>query len=227
MKQKNENLVKSKTIITPRDISIFKNTKRNYSSLVLERLEKKGIIRRLKKGKYTTSYDIYSIATNLIFPSYISFWSAISYKGKTEQILNTIFVACTKKTRDIEFEKYKIKFIKLPKNNFFGFNKEVSGKEEIFIADNEKIVIDCLMFPRYSGNLDEVIKFIENSDFDLTKLKNYLKMINQTSLTQKIGFLLEKYKNLDIGISIKTRNYVSMTLSTNEKINKKWKVKIR
>jgi len=227
MELKNEQIAKRKTVITPIDVSLLKNTEKSYSSLVLERLTKRKILRKIKKGKYTSSYNIYSIATNIVVPSYLSFWSGISYKGKTEQILNTIFVACTKKTRDINFENYKIKFIKLSKKNFFGFIKEISGEEEIFLADNEKLLLDCLSFPRYSGNLDEIIKFIEKSEFNLDKLKNYLKRINKTFLTQKVGFLLEKYKNQDLKIKINTKNYVFLNLKSKEEINKKWRIKTK
>lgn len=222
---KNEQLVKDKTIVTPRYISQLKNTKNNYSSLVLERLVNKNVLRKIKRGKYTSSTNLYAIATNLIFPSYISFWSGIAYKGKTEQILSTIFVACTKKTRNIEFEGYKIIFVKLSKRNFFGYRKEIAGNEELFIANNEKLLIDCLLFPRYSGNIDEVIKLVESTEFNQDILMNYLKIINNNSLNQKIGFLLEKYKNINLKLNIKTKNYLRLPIKSKLKINKKWRIK--
>jgi len=222
---KNEHLIKDKSIITSKYISQIKNTKSNYSSLILERLANKNIIRKIKKGKYTSSTNIYTIATNMISPSYISFWSGIAYKGKTEQILNTIFVACTKKTRNVEFEGYKIIFVKLSKRNFFGYRKEIAGNEELFIADNEKLLIDCLLFPRYSGNIDEVIKLIESTEFDQEKIMDYLKIINNNSLNQKLGFLLEKYKNINLKLNIKTKNYIRLPIKSKLKIDKKWRIK--
>jgi len=222
---KNETLAKTKTVITPRDISQLKNTKKNYSSLVLERLTKKNILKRIKKGSYTSSTNIYALATNLVFPSYLSFWTGIAYKGYTEQIINTIFVATTKKTRDIEFEGYKIKFIKLSKNNFFGYSKEISGNEEIFIATQEKLLIDCLLYQRYSGNIDEIIKFIESAQFDIQKIREYLKIIKNNSLKQKIGYLLEKYKKINLDVKISGNNYTFLPIKTKEKTNKKWKIR--
>ncbi|NMB66802.1 hypothetical protein GYA25_01970 [Candidatus Woesearchaeota archaeon] len=223
----NEELIKNKTVISPRTISILKDVSNKYASLILKRYTEKNYLRRIKKGKYTSSYNIYAVASNLIYPSYISFWSGIRYYGKTEQLLNTIFVACTKKTRDIKFENYKIKFVKLSKKYFFGFKKEISTNEEVFIADKEKLLLDCLLFQKYSGNIDEIIKFIEGENFDIEKLKIYLKKINNQSLIQKTAFLLEKYKKIDLGLKIKTRNYTFLPIIDKEKINKKWRVKTK
>jgi len=225
MTTKNEKIVQGKTIITPRYVSQIKNVKKNYSSLILERLAKKEILRRIQKGKYTDSINIYSIATNLVFPSYLSFWSGIAYKGYTEQILNTVFIATTKKTRNIDFEGYKIRFIKLSKKNFFGYTKELAGNEEIFIANNEKLLIDCLLYPKYAGNTGEIIKFIELAEFDVKKLKEYLNIVKNGSLDQKIGYLFEKCKKIDLSIKIKSKNYVFLHIKTKEKTNKKWRIR--
>jgi predicted transcriptional regulator of viral defense system len=197
---KNENLINRTNIITPKGISLTKNTTKNYSYVLLTRLERQGKLKKIKKGKYTSSTNIYAIATNIITPSYLSFWSGIAYKGKTEQLLNTIFIACTKKVRDLEFENYKIKFIKLSKNKFFGFYKEISGNEEIFVASNEKLLLDCLLYKRYSGGLDEIIKFFEKTEFNLDNLKEYLKRINNKSLIKKVSFLFKKYKKQKINL---------------------------
>lgn len=198
---KNENLVNRKSVITSREISLLKNTTKNYSYVLLTRLRKEGKLKKIKKGKYTSSTNIYAVATNIVSPSYLSFWSGIAYKGKTEQLLNTIFIACTKKVRDVEFENYKIKFIKISKNKFFGYHKEISGNEEIFVADDEKLLLDCLLYKRYSGGSDEVTKFFEKTEFDLEKLKEYLKRINNKSLIKKVCLLFKKYKKEEINLN--------------------------
>jgi len=225
MPMKNNLLAETRIILTPRNISQLKDSKKNYASLVLERLARKNLIKKVKKGKYTSSSNIFLIATNIIYPSYISFWSGIAYKGCTEQILSTIFVACTKKTRNISFENYKIKFIKLSKTNFFGYKKETAENGEIFVADNEKLLIDCLLYPRYSGNIDEVVKLIQNVEINAEKLEKYLLKIKNKSLIKKVGYLLEEYKKINIKIKIKDRNYVFLPIKKQEKINKKWRIK--
>ena len=64
----------------------------NYSYLVLQRLEKKGVLTKIIKGKYTIIDDVYKIASNLYYPSYISFLTASMLKKCTDQIINTIQV---------------------------------------------------------------------------------------------------------------------------------------
>ena len=78
-------------VITISDAARLINKSRKYTALYLKRLENRGIINRIEKGKYSLP-DTHSliIATNLIIPAYISFLSGLAYYHKTTQIpINT------------------------------------------------------------------------------------------------------------------------------------------
>src|SRR3990167_9419855 len=77
-------------VLTLNDISKIINKNKEYSRLYIYRLKKRNIITEIEKNKYTLSDEPYDVASNLIFPSYISFISAYSIYGLTTQIPKTI-----------------------------------------------------------------------------------------------------------------------------------------
>lgn len=216
-------------IITRNLIQKERNISDKYAYTLLNRLNKKNKIKNITKGKYTKNKNIWEIATNLFTPSYISFWSAAYFKGYTEQIINEIQIATTKKHKTIEFENYTITFNKLNKKRFFGFEKIRYGDNFIFVVDDEKLLIDLITKEKLVGNFEELTKIIKQTKINKKKIISYLKKINNKSLNKRIGYLLDKYKKIDLSneIKYKDKNYIKLSFFLNEKkINKKWRVKI-
>lgn len=201
---------------------LFGYTK-NYSSLVLQRLEKRKILSKIIKGKYTLSDDINKLASNLYYPSYISFLTASMLKGCTEQIINAVQVISTK-NKKFEFKNYNVELIKVKKDYIFGYDNE----NGTFIAENEKLLIDMLVYRNYSGNFNEIIKVVDTLDFDIKKIIAYLKRINSNSLIKRLGYLLEHYKKIDLHDNFKLdSNYVELDkLSKGKTTNSKWRLKL-
>ncbi len=222
--------IATKPIIEDVSIKKFLGGSASYASLVIHRLQKRGLLKKITRNRYTSGKDINVIATNLYTPSYLSFWSASQYLGYTEQILNTLQIATTKRRKDILFENYRIKFIVLSKKHFFGFRKILTSEGPIFIAEPEKLCIDALLHPKEMGNFDEIIKVLKGAQIDISKMTEYLKAIGNASLSKRIGFLLEKYKGKDISSSLKIKdsNYVSLNpfrKKTHKNIPK-WRLRI-
>lgn len=216
-------------VFTINDIKKVKAYKNNKSySVLVHRLKEKHKIKEIEKGKYTLSDDPYLVATNIVFPSYVSFWSCSYYKGFTEQIINTIQIACSVKKKGIEFMNQKIEFIKINPKQMFGFKRDRNG---VFIATDEKLLIDCLMFQRHIGNFDEIMKVLQGAEMDKQIIIEFLKIIKNNSLIKRIGYLLEKYKAIDICADFKKeikkdKNYIKLDIySKSKSINKKWRLK--
>lgn len=219
--------LKEKSVFSVQDIQRIGDFSREYSKLVLNRLAKRKLIKKVTRNSYTTQKDIFIIASNLKTPSYISFWSASSYYGFTEQILNTVYIACTRKIKQINFEGYKIKFVEV--NDLFGYKKIKSEKGEIFIAEQEKLLIDCLLHFKEMGNFDEIEKVFQKTKISEDKIIEYLKKTDNLSLIKRVGYLLEKYKHMDISKSFKMdRNYVLLNQFSKKykNLNSKWMVKL-
>lgn len=215
-------------VITKSDVKKIKDITDDYAYTFLNRLFKKNKIKKIKKGMYTYSDNVYEIATNIYSPSYISLLSASYFKGYTEQIINTIQIITTKSYKKINFENYKIEFYKSNESLFFGYEKQKFNNTFLFIADDEKLLIDALLFQEKMGNFDEIIKLIKKVNIDENKLIKYLNKINNTSLNKRIGFLLEYYLKIDISkrVSFKDKNYIQLSLFKKSKsINEKWRIK--
>jgi len=203
---------------------------RNYTKLVIHRLKKEKLIFEIEKNKYTINKDLIIIASNIIWPSYISCWSALRYYNLTEQLPQTIQVITPKarKKREIKFNNEKIRFIKIKTKNFFGYKKEPYQKFNIFIAKKEKALIDSVLLKKISfSEISEIIKNnIKTINIDL--FINYLTKIKNKALIKRFGFLFEslgidKYSKLKKFIDSK---YVILdyALKTKGIKNKKWKV---
>ena len=202
----------------------------SYSKLVVYRLKKDKLIFEIEKNKYTTKKDTLLISSNIIWPSYISGWSAIRHYNLTEQLPQTILVITTKKRKkkEINFNNTKIVFTKVRQKYFFGYRKERYGNFDIFIAEKEKALIDSALFKKIS--FSEIFDIMRNNikDINIDLLISYLIKIKNKALIKRFGFLLDKlgvdkYNKLNKFINSK---YVILdyALEKKGKKNKKWKV---
>jgi predicted transcriptional regulator of viral defense system len=219
--------LQKKTVFSVQDVERIGNFSREYSKLVLNRLVKRGDVFRITKNAYTLHKDAFLISSNIATPSYISFWSASSYYGFTDQILNTIYVAVTRKVKNINFLGYRIIFLKL--DNFFGYHKIKNENGEIFIADPEKLLIDAVDKQNKMGNFDEIINVFEKSDISRSKMLEYLKRTKKLSLIKRVCYLLDKIKKIDfLGEFEIDKNYTILDkLSKKDRgIDKKWRIRL-
>jgi predicted transcriptional regulator of viral defense system len=171
---------------------------------VIYRLKRKGRIEEIEKGKYlliparagykgSWSEVPYLLVPNIISAYYIGFWTALNYWGMTEQVPNVIFVATTKRKKDVEFGDTRYEFVTLTKKRFFGYVEENTTRGTFNISSREKTIIDCMLFPKYCGGLDESIKGIWKSrkELDFVKLLEYSNRMEVSVVTRRIGYALE------------------------------------
>lgn len=157
-------------------------------------LVKKNILTRIKRNTYTLTENIneniFNIATEMIIPSYIGFWTALSYYGFTEQQIRTIQLVSTKQIKNIEFKTHKIQTITFQPREFFGY-KRIDG---FVIAEKEKALIDSLFQLRRCGGLNEYAKCLKNAWNEINKkqLLHYLIMFQNKSLISRMGYLIEQ-----------------------------------
>jgi predicted transcriptional regulator of viral defense system len=202
----------------------------NYAKLVLHRLKKDELIFEIEKNRYTTKKDSVLIASNIIWPSYISCWSALRYHNLTEQLPQVISVITTRTRRKkvIVFYNTKIIFTKVKPRYFFGYRREKYQNFNIFLAEKEKALIDSALLKKIS--FSEISSIVEKNmdDIDTDLLVKYLLKIKNKTLIKRFGFLLEK-----LGIDKYTRlrkfidfKYIALdyALPKEGKKDRKWKV---
>ena len=192
-----------------------------YASLVLSTNKK---VKRLVKGLYyVRGTSPYELASNVVYPAYVSLSAALQYYDLIDQNIIKYSVITTKRHKPVKFEGGEIEFITVDRTRLFGY----TFRNNSYIALPEKMFTDCLYFGRPAFSQVEVsfASALENQQLDITKLKDYAVRMNRKSLINKLGFLLElnNIKADDMLGHTYRAGYVRVGKSA-DGVNKKWRV---
>ena len=210
------------------------------TKVILSRLERKGWIERIEKGKYMIiplgtekgKYTLHEfiIGSILVSPYAIAYWSALNYYGMTEQIPTTIFIQTIsrKKKQKLNIFGVDYQIVRISEKKFFGLKKEWIEESQIYITDREKTIVDCLDKPQYCGGIIEIAKALKNGKYNTEKLSTYAQRIGNSGVIRRLGYLAELL-GIEIKISlVKTRNYLYLdpTMPKKGRKNAKWRLVI-
>jgi predicted transcriptional regulator of viral defense system len=185
-------------------------------------------------SKYTEHEFL--IASRLISPYYIGYWSALNFYNMTEQTPLTVFVATTKRpegrrSRIILDTNYR--FITVNKKKFFGFSPVSIGTDTVNISDREKAIADALDHPEYCGGIAEVAKCLWNTreSISIQKIVNYARKMGNMTIIKRLGFLLDALDIKTEEVYPRMRNMISSGMSILDptvrqrgSYNTKWKL---
>jgi predicted transcriptional regulator of viral defense system len=222
-KVKNEKLI----VFSPQELMRLLSWKKQRAYNILQQLKNKNIIVNVKRNSYATAETIdehiFQIAVECINPSYISFWTALSYYGFTEQQPKAIQLVTPKQYKAITLGKYKIIPTRFKKERFFGYKKI-----NLFtIAEKEKCILDSLAHPEKAGGFHEATACLKNAWSGLNKqiFLNYLGKFGNITLNARLGYILEALKLKQIKVTL-PNTYIKLN---NEKPitqarNNKWRI---
>lgn len=179
-----------KPVVTLNEIAMIIGKNKTYARIYANRLSKKRLLYTPEKGKYTLATDPREIATNIVFPSYISFISAYSIHGFTTQTPVELQVVSLKSKKPVSIGNTRLIFIKFKKQNLFGYKRERFGDTYTFMAEPEKAIVDSLYLPRYCP-IAESYAALKSSDTDINKLIDYALRMNSIVTLKRLGYLLE------------------------------------
>jgi len=209
----------------------------------LERLQTKGWIRRIKRGRFaviplssgedrTPQLHEFIVAMELVSPAAIAYWSALNHHGMTEQLPRAVFVSTNHPVRrppgEVLGVSYKI--ISLRPEKFFGTVKDWIGEMPFMVTDREKTLIDGLDLPQYAGGVGEISRalFTAWAQINESKLRKYAAKIGNSAVAKRLGFLME---TLGLGNGEALRKAVSLapgfslldpTMPRHGKYNRRW-----
>ncbi len=186
---------------TPSLLADLLSLERRRTYRLVARLKDEGLVDEVEKGKYlllglqperVLSNPLF-IASHLVTPAYVSYWSALHYYGFTEQVPLTTFVATTKKKRPVTFRDFRFRFVTIKSHKFFGYRREMLGDLPVVVADEAKAIVDSLDLPHYAGGITEIAKALRAAleTVDVPTLVRYANRMKDKSLGSRLGYLLE------------------------------------
>jgi len=184
------NTLKAKNIVffTSGDIKkLFNINNTNTLKHLVGRLKKDGIIDRLRRDKYLFLHAAkpasdFMVANFLLFPSYISLESALSYYGIIDQFPYHISSIILGKSRNIKIKNKVLTYSRIKKEYFTGFIKI----DEALMATKEKALFDYLYFVYKGLRPVNIINDFKPS-LQGKKVRDYLIENADTSLKKFIG----------------------------------------
>lgn len=194
-----------KNIFTLKDITEFDIPYRN-AKLIASRLIRKGWLTPLSRGTYLIvpleagvegrySEHEFVIASHLIEPYYIGYWSALQYHGLTEQVPVTVFVVTTRhvidRSRVILDSRYR--FVTVAEKKFFGFGRVLVANSAVNVSDKTKTIADCLDHPEYCGGISEAAKalWVARDVVSVDGIVDYGFMMGNSAILKRLGYLAE------------------------------------
>jgi len=192
---------------------ILGHTKHDPTPQFLERLQSKGWIRRIRRGRFAVvplssgedrspQLHEFVVAMELVSPAVIAFWSALNHHGMTEQLPRTVFVATDHPVRrqpgDVLGVTYKI--VSLRPGKMFGVMKDWVDEIPFNVTDREKTIVDGLDLPQYVGGVSEITKALTGSWklLDEKKLRKYAAKIGNSAVAKRLGFMMETLELGDV-----------------------------
>jgi len=197
---------KGRNIFTLEDVTSTLDTSYDNAKVIANRLVKKAWLIRLSKGRYIivpleagvkSQYTEHGfvIASHLVDPYYIGYWSALNYHGLTEQVPPAIFVVSTKRRKDRIILNTRFRFITVKKSKIFGLADEIVSNSKVKISSVEKTVADCLDHPEHCGGVDEIAKavFFEHKELEIKKIIGNAETMGNKTIIKRLGYLLELF----------------------------------
>ncbi|MGH7269926.1 MAG: type IV toxin-antitoxin system AbiEi family antitoxin domain-containing protein [Polyangiaceae bacterium] len=202
------------TVADARQAGVAVGVADSYLSVLLHRLQRAGLIRRLKHGTYALATGLpgfpeahaFALGMALVQPSAVSGWAALNHHGLTEQIPRVITLTTPKRvvtpamrgavrtapsTGDVAGQKFEI--VTVVPSHFFGDEELWLGDSKVRMFDRERALLDCFALPRRFGGLAEGLGILEEhlQQLDLKKLVAHAKRYGKAAVARRVGYALE------------------------------------
>jgi predicted transcriptional regulator of viral defense system len=187
---------------------LWRGTTRRGLEKMLARLVRRGAVERLGGGRYLIipieaglagRYTLpgFVLATEIVKPGAIAFWSALSHHGLTEQIPDAAYVETPKQHRPQvrDVAGVRIRIIQIAPFRFFGYQPVWFEDRQVPVTELEKTLVDGLFLPRESGGMVEVVKgFVEARErIDWDRLTDYALRMKRGAILKRLGVIAGRF----------------------------------
>lgn len=133
-----------KPVVTTDDVALATGAERSAATHVLDRLSKAGLLKRIRRGLWTTDLNLDPLRLpeylTAPLPSYISLQSALFLHGMVSQIPTVIYAASLAQTRRVRTALGTFSIHRLAPSFFGGY--ETVKNSGVQLASPEKALLD-------------------------------------------------------------------------------------
>jgi predicted transcriptional regulator of viral defense system len=181
---------------------------------VLSRLESKGWLERLERGKYMLvpleagvdrewSEDPLAIGSFIAPTGAAAYWTAVRHWGWTTQLPRTQFFITAKRRAQSHKSILGVpyRFIALRQERIFGIAEEWAGSLPVRVTDRERTLLDILDRPDLAGGIAEVSEALTRgwSEIDPALLTDYVVRFGSGTVPKRLGYLAERLELEGVG----------------------------
>lgn len=172
------------------------------ASAALNRWKKAGLVYQIRRDLYCMKNPVgnipavhkFEIASKISDSSFLSYHSALEYHGIGHQIFNVVMVSDKAAFRSFSFDDcdYQSYVTKI------GIDGVItsSANPNIRVTDLERTFVDCIDRVGRAGGAEELFHCFEGLYVvDIEKIKAYLELYDKAHLYQKVGYVLERFKD--------------------------------
>lgn len=183
----------------------------------LSRLTARGELTRVERGKYTVHDDPMIFATYVETPSFISLWSGLRFYDLTTQQPTRVQVIVPVNRQDLPDVDFH------SSTQLFGFGRERYDGFEIFVADRERLLLDCLS--RKQVPVTDLVDLVDAVDVETAV--DYAERFGRTAVKKRLGYLFEAVRGTYVEkLDVDDRNYPALDLSrpAEGNTNSQWRI---
>jgi len=201
----------NREIISISDIADVLDIPRKSAKDMAYALKEKGWLERVAHGKYLilplaagenavyTAHE-FVIASALVEPMYVGYWSALSHHGLTAQVPRTVYIVTTTRAQEREIHGVTYRPVTVTEQKFFGYQPTAVESNQVNISSIEKTLVDCADHPEFCGGISELAKAMHNAvDMRCSweRVVECLRRVGNGAATKRLVYLADQ---LDIDL---------------------------
>ena len=201
----------NREIISISDLADVLDIPRKSAKDTAYALKEKGWLERVAHGKYLilplaagenavyTAHE-FVIASALVEPMYVGYWSALNHHGLTEQVPRTVYIVTTTRAQEREIHGVTYRPVTVTEQKFFGYQPTAVESNQVNISSIEKTLVDCADHPEFCGGISELAKAMHNAvDMRCSweRVVECLRRVGNGAATKRLVYLADQ---LDIDL---------------------------
>jgi predicted transcriptional regulator of viral defense system len=201
----------NREIISISDLADVLDIPRKSAKDMAYALKEKGWLERVAHGKYLilplaagenavyTAHE-FVIASALVEPMYVGYWSALNHHGLTAQVPRTVYIVTTTRAQEREIHGVTYRPVTVTEQKFFGYQPTAVESNQVNISSIEKTLVDCADHPEFCGGISELAKAMHNAvDMRCSweRVVECLRRVGNGAATKRLVYLADQ---LDIDL---------------------------